>query len=675
MIDPARWIAVWLLIIMYLETVLRISTEGQFLEWGLLFSSLFGCVIILLVNGMIFAIKNAKTKRILNRALLFITCFLFASQVVYFHMMRTFYTVYSAGNAVEVIEFFKEAMQGVKNNWLVVLLMFIPFFASWTKMLPRHGDGRLTLKQTLLIVLAAVVLQISTIGIVNIGERVENSPYSLYYTMHYPEFSVRNLGLLTYMRLDAQRVILGWSPELKEISIHETIEIYELQSELQTETQVELETELKTELETELETETTTVKPIYNVLPIDFDALIKGETDETLLDMHQYFKSVEPTSRNAYTGKYKDYNLIFITAEGLSHLAIRQDVTPTLYKMAHEGIQFTNFYTALWGVSTTDGEYVATTGLIPKSGVWSYRQSRNNTMPFALGNQLKNLGYLTKAYHNHTYTYYDRDLTHPNMGYDYKGVGNGLEIAETWPESDLEMIEVTTPEYINAQHFHTYYMTVSGHMYYNFKDNFIASKNHQDVAELPYSNEVRAYLATQIELDRAMSHLLTRLELAGQLDNTLIAISADHYPYGLSQDALEALNGGVIEKNFELYRNAFILYTPSMIPEIVDKPASSLDILPTLSNLLGLEFDSRLMTGRDLFSDKEPLVILGNRSFITDIGKYNSATTEFIPNEQAKVMDTEALNAYRREISNEINAKFYYAAKILEQNYYEKVLE
>ena len=36
---------------------------------------------------------------------------------------------------------------------------------------------------------------------------------------------------------------------------------------------------------------------------------------------------------------------------------------------------FDNFYTPLWGVSTSDGEYVTTTGLIPKSGVWSYSLS------------------------------------------------------------------------------------------------------------------------------------------------------------------------------------------------------------------------------------------------------------------------------------------------------------
>lgn len=660
------WIAIWLGIITYLETVLRLSTQGQVFEWGLILSTLFGFVFILLINGFVFSIKKANTKNMINRVFILSVCLIFVSQVVYFHMMRTFYTVYSAGNAIEVMEFFKEAMQGVMNNWKSVCLMLLPFIASWLKILPKHEDGHVTTKQLLLMGLSAIVIQSTAIGIVNLGGRGENSPYSLYYTMPYPEFSVHNLGLATYMRLDAQRNLLGWSPELETVSVLETVEIIDESTEVSV-----------TEASTEASTEATTAETprVHNKLEIDFDALIKAENSETLIEMHRYFQTVEPTNQNAYTGKYKDFNVIFITAEGLSHLAIRPDVTPTLYKMVHEGVQFTNFYTALWGVSTTDGEYVATTGLIPKSGVWSFRQSRNNALPFALGNQLKSRGYVTKAYHNHTYTYYDRDLTHPNMGYDYKGVGNGLEISETWPESDLEMMAVTVPEYIDAQRFHAYYMTVSGHMYYSFNDNFIASKNRQAVDNLPFSDQAKAYLATQVELDLAMANLLSQLEEAGKLENTLIAISADHYPYGLDHETIEELDGGAVDKHFELYRNAFILYSPGMTPEIIDKPASSLDILPTLSNLLGLNYDSRLMMGRDIFSDADPLVILGNRSFITDMGRYNTATGEFERSEKAEDMDVEKLNTYRREISNEVNAKIYYSEKILEQNYYEKVLK
>ena len=119
------------------------------------------------------------------------------------------------------------------------------------------------------------------------------------------------------------------------------------------------------------------------------------------------------------------------------------------------------------------------------------------------------------------------------MGYEYKGLGNGLNVKETWPESDFEMMELTVPEYINSEPFHAYYMTVSGHMQYSFTGNYIARKNMDFVKDLAYSDQAKAYLATQIELDRALEYLMNELEEAGVADRTLIALSADHYPYGL----------------------------------------------------------------------------------------------------------------------------------------------
>ena len=178
-----------------------------------------------------------------------------------------------------------------------------------------------------------------------------------------------------------------------------------------------------------------------------------------------------------------------------------------------------------------------------------------------------------------------------------------------------------------------------------------------------------AYMATQIELDKAMEYLLKRLEEAGVADKTLIAISADHYPYGLEKVDIDNLAGHEVESNFELYKSDFILYTESMTPETIDRPVSSLDIIPTISNLLGLNYDSRLLMGVDMFSDTDPLVIFNNRSFITDKGKYNAVTKQFIPNEGVTVDE-----GYRKAISEEIDRKFYYSAKILETDYYAKVL-
>ena len=124
----------------------------------------------------------------------------------------------------------------------------------------------------------------------------------------------------------------------------------------------------------------------------------------------------------------KEKNLVVFVAEGLSNVAIREDVTPNLYKLYNEGFQFDDFYTPLFPVSTADGEYITDTSLIPKEGVWSIYRVQNHYMPYSYANVFKSLGYSTNAYHDHTATYYHRDKYIKTMGYDsYLAVGTGLE--------------------------------------------------------------------------------------------------------------------------------------------------------------------------------------------------------------------------------------------------------
>lgn len=106
-----------------------------------------------------------------------------------------------------------------------------------------------------------------------------------------------------------------------------------------------------------------------------------------------------------------------------------------------------------------------------------------------------------------------------------------------------------------------------------------------------------------------------------------------------------------------------------MTPTVIDKPCSSLDVLPTLSNLMGLEYDSRLFVGTDIFSSSEPLVMLYSRNFITGKGRYNALTKEFTTAIGADVDED-----YVRDMIDTVDAKFYYSAKVLEENYYEKIL-
>lgn len=490
------------------------------------------------------------------------------------------------------------------------------------------------------------------------GDKDRNSAYDLYYHNVSPVLSVDRLGLFTMMRIDLQRHLTVWSPVLSVDPVQPDTNNPDL-----TPPSDDSEIDQKDDIGHE-------IKRAGNVLAIDFDTLLEHETDETIQQMHRYFKDTTATTKNDYTGKFEGYNLVFITAEAFAPYAAHPELTPTLYKMVHEGIQFKDFYVPLWDVSTSDGEYVALNGLIPKSGVWSFYHSGTNHMPFVMGNQLKKSGYKTVAYHNHTYDYYRRDLSHPNMGYDYKGVGNGLDIKQTWPTSDLEMFEVTIPEYINEEPFHAYYMTVSGHLQYSFSGNAIAYKNRQYVKDLVLSEQAKAYLATQIELDKALKHLLEELEKSGVAANTLIVMSTDHYPYGLDFKTIEEFVGKPIDRSFDIYKSNLIIYTPNMEEIIVDEPTSSLDIIPTLSNLLGLDYDSRLLMGRDVFSDAKPLVIFRDGSFITEKGRYNTETNTFQSN-AVDDPDPSNIDFYQRKIDE----KFYYSAKILELDYYRILFE
>mgnify|MGYP000568022791 CR=1 FL=1 len=133
------------------------------------------------------------------------------------------------------------------------------------------------------------------------------------------------------------------------------------------------------------------------------------------------------------------------------------------------------------------------------------------------------------------------------------------------------------------------------------------------MADLPYSEPVKCYLASQLELELAVSSLVEQLEEAGKLEDTVIVLSADHYPYGLTDEEYSELLGHTVDPVFEIYENSLILWSADMEePVYVDKYCSSLDLLPTLSNLFGLEYDSRLMMGSDILSDEPALVIFAN---------------------------------------------------------------
>lgn len=623
-----------ILTLLFLELILRINIFKS-IQFSFIYTILFSisCGFLLSFLSRLF---HKQANQVIYGIFLLIICLYFCSQILYYDFFKVFLTIYSIAHGGQVAEFWQDILSLIIHNIFWIILCFLPLllyilYERKYMILKRLNDRAVIvhLGSTLLSFLVGY-------GLLYIPSQSLNKPIDIYCEKTINELTVNQLGLMSACRLDIQSFLFG-----KEDSI-----------EIETQPVIEEKKEIVYDSQT---------------MAIDFERLMNDTKNKTIKNMHQYFQKIQPTQKNQYTGMFKDYNVILLTCEGFSPYAINKELTPTLYKLKNEGFVFQNFYTPLWHVSTSDGEYVALQGLIPKSGVWSFEASSYNALPFTLGRQFQKLGYTTKAYHNHSYTYYGRNKSHPNLGYDFKAVGHGLNMKKQWPESDLEMMEKTVDDYIHDEHFHTYYMTVSGHTNYTFTGNSMAAKNRQFVDHLNYSDLAKGYLATQIELDRALEYLVNRLEKEGIADKTVIAMSADHYPYGLPIKNYNELAGHSLDQDFELYKNEFIIWSASMKkPIVVDKYGSSLDILPTLSNLLGLSYDSRLLMGTDLLSDSEPLVIFENRSFITDKVMYNSKAqkTTWLQSEDIE---------YLKRMNAIVKQKFNYSQKILDNNYYKYI--
>lgn len=654
----------WLILYFWLyicwcEIIVRYKTTQFFWSIGLVPLVLFSGVTALLL----FTLCNIFPKKA-NRVLELISAYglfvFFASQLIYSHVFHFYYSAYSVGNGGQILEFWRVTLRAIGVKAVALLLMLLPavLLSVFGKNFAKPVFSR-WYRRTIFAV-AGIALHFCIVAALPIFGTSPMSPYDLYHNTNDLTRGAFQLGLIPAFRLDVHRLIFSFAGG--------HIQEPQRPTELITSVSPSSEVPEKTE-PTATEEPVTEPEAEYNELPLDFDALLEEEDDPVKAQLHQYFKEQTPTLKNDKTGMFKGKNLIEIVAEGFSYLAIDPELTPTLYKLQTQGLQFTNFYTAYWGVSTSDGEYVTLTGTIPASGTWSFADSSDNAMPLTMAQQLKKLGYSAWAFHDHSYTYYHRDRSHPNLGYIFKAVGNGLEITNQWPESDVEMIDQTTAYYMGQEPFHAYYMTVSGHLEYNFDGNQMAAKHRELVEGLPYSEPVKAYLACQIELDRALELLLERLEEAGVAEDTVIVLTADHYPYGLTVEQQSELAGHDIDTHFELYRNACIIYQKGMTPEVVDRPCSSLDILPTLSNLFGLDFDSRLYMGQDVFSDAEPLIIFSDHSWLTDFGSYYTMTEELTCFHDGEEIPSETVEYYNNILTN----KFLVSQWILETDYWREL--
>ena len=399
--------------------------------------------------------------------------------------------------------------------------------------------------------------------------------------------------------------------------------------------------------------------------------------------MHSYVAQQKPTVKNEYTGMFEGKNLIVICAESFAGEAVSEELTPTLYRMATKGIRFEDYYQPFWGGSTTSGEFATITGLVPVNHANSMQQIIGHKNSSCIGYYLMPEGYTATAYHNGDYDYYNRYQTHPWLGFNaFISNGTGMEdyLTDMWPPSDTEMMEATVDDWIDDEKFYVYYMTYSGHSIYNFTHHEQAIKHKDLVQGLDASTKIKSYVAAQLELEDAVKILVDRLEEAGRLDDTLIVLTSDHYPYALQnsmiwandRDYVSELYGYAASDEAKRDHNLLMFWSGAFEkadePIVVTQPISSIDIVPTVLNLMGADYDSRLYPGRDVLSTDEGLVMWNSYSWKTEKGFYDATTGRFTPAEGESVDE-----AYIDNTKDVVRDKLNYCKNVIERDYFSYV--
>ncbi len=634
--------------------------------------------------GLAFSVLSGFLPRIGNLIVLWVFMAVlylwYAAQLVYFKIFGGFISVYliqMGGDAIT--SFFKETVACIADNFGLLLLLALPLGATGLLL----GLKRLDLSKKHMIwqgigVGACVAVHCICLLCLPIGGKGAYTIYDVYHNVNTgTDASVNSLGFLTTFRLEFQSMLFGGPTD--DPGIDDPGNLGDLLGGVPTLPKPTVPSPTVPEsTDPSLPTEPV-ITYVDQTMEIDFDALLaqaQADGKTALATLHQYFANQTPTKTNDFTGMFEGKNLIYMVCESFSPVVISQELTPTLYKLYNEGIKFNNFYGTYYNV-TTNGEYTACMGIFPdlsrskKDG--SFKASAKNYVPFALGNMFNTQ---TEAksygYHNYRGSYYNRADSHPNMGYSCKFLGAGMKFTYGWPSSDLEMMEQSIPDYINQDQFHAYYMTFSGHYAYDFETNPMCRINADGVKGLSYSETVRAYIACHLELEKAMAYLMDQLEQAGKLEDTVIVMTSDHFPYGLTRKQYNELTDEPKDSAFGIYENAFICWSYGMEDPIeIDTPCCTVDILPTLLNLFGFEYDSRLLVGQDVLDPSvEHIAILHNGSFITDKVKFNSS------NGKVTYLVDESLvpEGYVEAVTKIVQTRFTVSTAILNNNYYQVVL-
>ncbi|MCI5773630.1 MAG: LTA synthase family protein, partial [Erysipelotrichaceae bacterium] len=322
-----------------------------------------------------------------------------------------------------------------------------------------------------------------------------------------------------------------------------------------------------------------------------------------------------------------------------------------------------------YSCTTGESEFIGLVSIVPENNTCAPNDYGTNLYPYSLFNLFKHEDYQTYAFHNWYDEFYDRHVVYQNMGANAYYNKNDLNITEYkgWP-SDVELLDQAYDIIDKTKPFYAHIVTSSTHFPYD-QASWAGDLNLAKINEIhpDYPMEVKRYLSKAMVLDEALNHLINDLKADDLLKDTIILIYADHHPLKMDYDTIQTCSYmDRTTHSYSIDHTPLIIYGADIQPQTFSQLCSTFDIVPTLANLMGIEFDPRFYIGNDYFApNKQTMTIFANGDFLIEEGYYSNVEEKFYPFADQQISD-EQLNYYQILAKNKINV----SSKILRNDYF-----
>ena len=636
--------------LLLIEIIFRLVSGYSLLDLSLLRIGIGLIFITSLITYFLNYLNNTLT-RIIQFILVCCASIYTTAQLGFYNFLGMYISFQESSQMGAVTDYIKDFVSSFKPAYfLPILVMFIfPFVAVIIRKkcgyLKKVSIKNNTLISVLLLILSASMYY-GTLTLKVFNDKFQTtSNKDLFLTVSNTTNSITKFGSSTFALLDIRQKFFP-------ISVQESY--------------VSLSGKNKQNTSSEFE-------EIMGISDVDWEKIKSATDDEDYQALNEYFTSLSRAHKNEYTGMFEGKNVIFILLESVNDIIVEYpEYYPNFAKILEHSYYFKNNYSPRNACATLNNEFSGMTSVYSVAKVCTGKEYVQNNYFQSVFNIFNKRDYTTFSAHDYTEHYYPRREFHANLGSgEYYGVEE-LNIPYSdeyinWANDDeflAEVLKIIQNKRSNGKQFMTWLTTVSSHQPYN-TSSIQGDKYLEMTKGTKIPDDVRRYMSKLKIVDNALGVLINGLESQGILEDTVIVLYGDHYPYGLSTDHLNQVLPYDTDEDKNAEKVPFLIYNSELEKKVFEQYTTYVNILPTVANLMGLDYDPRLMLGNDLLSTSyESLVVFADGSWKNENAYYDASSNKVVHyNEKYTEEDI-------NNITQDVSTKLKVSTKAIETNYY-----